>query len=105
MSTLETLEQDIRKSLPLNTDPAATANHVAKWLHNDGYRKPRVITTAAELDDLPFGSAVQTSDSSDTVVLKCEGGFFRNQSGFTISVPILWRWGAKPFTVLFEAQA
>lgn len=63
---------------------------------------PRTITTAEELDDLPFGSAVQTSDASDTVVLKAEGGFFRNQSGFEVSVPVLWQFGTKPFTVLYE---
>lgn len=65
----------------------------------------RVIRTAAELESLPFGSAVQTSDESDTVVLRCEGRDFRNQSGAEVSVETLWRYGTHPFTVLYEPQA
>lgn len=65
--------------------------------------QPRTITNAADLAALPFGSAVQTSDSSDTVVLKGEGEFFRNQSGAEVSWTDLWRFGTRPFTVIFEA--
>lgn len=67
-----------------------------------GYRKPRTITTFAELEALPFGSAVQTSDDSDTVVLRSEGEFFRNQSGADVDWTTLWRHGTHPFTVLYE---
>lgn len=70
-----------------------------------GYRKPRTIKSADALEALPFGSAVQTSDSSDVVVLKCEGRNFRNQSGCELSVEDLWRYGTQPFTVIFEAVA
>jgi hypothetical protein len=68
----------------------------------DGYRKPRTITTAAQLEALPFGSAVQTSDPSDVVVLRCEGHSFRNQSGCDLSATDLWRYGTQPFTVIYE---
>jgi hypothetical protein len=67
-------------------------------------RNPRVITTAEELVALPFGSAVQTSDTSDTVVLKAEDGLFRNQSGYELTASVLWRWGTKPFTVIYEPE-
>jgi len=63
----------------------------------------RTITTAAQLEALPFGSAVQTSDESDTVVLKGEGVVFRNQSGAELLATDLWRFGTGPFTVIFEA--
>ena len=77
---------------------------VATHILAAGYRKPRTIKTAAELEALPFGSAVQTSDASDVVVLKSEGRYFRNQSGFELSVEDLWRYGTQPFTVIFEAS-
>jgi hypothetical protein len=68
-----------------------------------GWRPPaRTIETWAELEALPFGSAVQTSDDSDTVVLRCEGRDFRNQSGAEVSVETLWRYGTHPFTVIYE---
>lgn len=67
-----------------------------------GYRKPRTITTAAALEALPHGSAVQTSDESDTVVLKDGSTDFRNQSGCELSATDLWRYGTRPFTVLYE---
>lgn len=66
--------------------------------------KPRTITTAAQLEDLPFGSAVQTSDASDVVVLRCEGNGFRNQSGAELSATDLWRYGTRPFTVIYEPE-
>ncbi|MCP1414382.1 hypothetical protein [Paenarthrobacter sp. A20] len=47
MSATDELEQDVRKALPLNTDPEAIAHHVATWLHNDGYTKPTNEQTAA----------------------------------------------------------
>ena len=58
LDELAALELDIRRSLPLNPEPEAIAHHVAKWLHKDGYRKPRTITTAEELDALPYGTVV-----------------------------------------------
>jgi hypothetical protein len=64
--------------------------------------QPRTITTAAQLEGLPFGSALQTSDSSDVVVLRCEGNNFRNQSGAELSATDLWRYGTRPFTVIYE---
>ena len=64
----------------------------------------RTITGPAQLEALPFGSAVQTSDESDTVVLRCEGRDFRNQSGAELSVETLWRYGTQPFTVIFEPE-
>jgi hypothetical protein len=64
--------------------------------------KPRSITTAAQLEDLPFGSAVQTSDPSSVVVLRCEGNDFRNQSGAELSATDLWRYGTHPFMVIYE---
>jgi hypothetical protein len=69
-----------------------------------GYRKPRTITTPYQLESLPFGSAVQTSDESDTVVLRCDGNNFRNQSGYELSATDLWRYGTRPFTVLYEPE-
>ena len=69
-----------------------------------GYRKSRTITTAEELEKLPYGSAVQTSDESDTVVLKDRGAFFRNQSGCELPATDLWRYGTRPFTVLYSPE-
>jgi hypothetical protein len=69
-----------------------------------GYRKPRTITTAEELEKLPYGSAVQTSDESDTVVLKDKGTIFRNQSGADLSATDLWRYGTRPFTLIYEPE-
>jgi len=66
--------------------------------------KPRTITTLSELEALPFGSAVQTSDDSDTVVLRCEGYRFRNQSGADLSSTDLWRFGTRPFTVIYTPE-
>lgn len=96
-------------TLPVSDRAADTAPEImracdeaADAILDAGYRKPRTITTAAELEALPFGSAVQTSDESDTVVLKGEGVLFRNQSGADLSATDLWRFGTRPFTVIFE---
>lgn len=79
-----------------------TAEDIADAMIAAGYRKPRTIKTAAELEALPLGSAVQTSDDDDTVVLRSEGRDFRNQSGCELSVEVLWRYGTRPFTVIYE---
>jgi len=86
-------------------DMANLAAHQADVLHAAGYRKPRTITTAEQLEALPFGSAVQTSDDSDVVVLRCEGQNFRNQSGADLSATDLWRYGTHPLTVIYEPQS
>lgn len=70
-----------------------------------GYRKPRTVTGAQKLDALAVGSAVQTSDTSDVVVLKCGTTTFRNQDGYEISGDDLWRYGTHPLTVLYEPPA
>lgn len=70
-----------------------------------GYRKPRTIKSYDELCALPYGSAVQTSDTSDTVVLRSDGMDFVNQSGHTVTAPVLWDFGSKPFVVLYEPAA
>ena len=85
--------------------PAQQDLKLADALLVAGYRKPRTITTAAQLEGLPFGSAVQTSDPSDVVVLKCEGNGFRNQSGAELSATDLWRYGTRPFTVIYEPES
>lgn len=75
---------------------------LAELLHAAGYRKPRTIKGYEELCALPYGSAVQTSDTSDTVVLRSDGMDFVNQSGHTVTAPVLWDFGSKPFVVLYE---
>ena len=70
----------------------------------DGYMKPRVVESRGELYKLRYGTALQTSDATDTVVLK-DTEHFRNQSGFEVSVEDLWNYGLKPFTVLWEPTA
>lgn len=95
------IKREYRSAVTRKSDDCYTAP--ADAILAAGYRKPRTITTAAELEALPFGSAVQTSDASDVVVLKSEGRYFRNQSGFELSVEDLWRYGTQPFTVIFEA--
>ena len=65
-------------------------------------REPRKITTAEQLEALPHGSAVQTADDPDTVVLKDGDVFFRNQSGYELSATDLWRYGTRPFIVIYE---
>jgi hypothetical protein len=59
---LKQLESDIRSSLPHNPSHEAIANHVAWWLHKDGYRKPRTVTTVEELDALPFETVIRDGD-------------------------------------------
>ena len=65
--------------------------------------KPRTITTITELDSIRIGSAVQTSDDSDTVVLKGRDGNWRNQDGADLDTSTLWHYGTRPFTLIFEA--
>ena len=86
-------------------EPAQQDYKLTDELIAAGYSKPRTIKTAAELDALPFGAAVQTSDDSDVVVLKAERGRFRNQSGAELSTDDLWRYGTRPFTVIYEGGA
>ena len=106
MNARERLAADISAATDYWVDPilGIDAEKIAVELEEKGYRKPRTIRTAAELDSLPFGSAVQTSDDSDVVVLKAERGRFRNQSGAELSTDDLWRYGTRPFTVLFEPE-
>jgi hypothetical protein len=92
-------------AIPKPGEKAMDSLRVADRLAAAGYSKPRTITTAAQLEALPFGSAVQTSDESDTVVLRCEGNNFRNQSGADLSATDLWRYGTHPFTVLYSPEA
>ena len=74
----------------------------AEAVRTAGYSKPRTITTVAQLYSLAFGSAVQTSGGSDTVVLRGNRDLFINQSGAEVPADVLWRYGTHPFTVIFE---
>ena len=47
--------RDIHGNSNLSMNPA---RELANDLYNLGYRKPRTVTTAAELDELPVGSVV-----------------------------------------------
>ena len=67
-------------------------------------RKPRTVTTAAELNALRHGSVLLTSDRDDTALLK-DGDVFRNQSGADVTTEILISYGTQPFTVLYEPTA
>lgn len=62
----------------------------------------QIIGSYNELIALPFGSAVLTTDFTDTVVLKGENDRFVNQSGFDIDAQTLWQQGGKPLCVLFS---
>jgi hypothetical protein len=64
--------------------------------------EPRTIQSLAALVALPPESAVQTSDPSDTVVLKGEDGLFRNAFGGEVPADTLWHYGTKPFVVIYE---
>jgi len=70
-----------------------------------GYRKSRTLQSLAELVALAAESAVQTSDTSDTVVLKGGDGLFVNAFGGEVDAETLWRYGNKPFTVIYEPEA
>ena len=97
--------QDCGEYIPgSHADDYVSPDKAADHILAAGYRKPRVIKSAAALEALTFGSAVQTSDDSDVVVLRSEGRSFRNQSGAELSVEDLWRYGTQPFTVIFEAE-
>jgi hypothetical protein len=104
MSARDELARTIRWNL-MSAISDFQAKEVAKAVLAAGYSKPRTIRTAAELEALPFGSAVQTSDESDTVVLRCEGVNFRNQSGADLSATDLWRFGTHPFTLIYTPEA
>lgn len=65
MSNRDGLEADLRVYLPSYLEGAESdlpavilAEALADYLHDEGYRKPRVITTVEELDALPVGSIV-----------------------------------------------
>ena len=103
MSERDELADDLADSIFRYTGvTTSSSKSMADELLAAGYRKPRTIKSAAELEALPFGSAVQTSDAEDVVVLRCEGRDFRNQSGYELSVETLWRYGTHPFTVIYE---
>lgn len=80
------------------------AHSIAEGLIAKGYRKPRTITSLAELAALPAESALQTSDRSDTVVLKGGDGLFINAFGGEVGPDDLWRYGSKPFTLIYEPE-
>jgi hypothetical protein len=65
----------------------------------------REIRSRAELHALRPGSALLTSDTSDTVVLRSGGRYasgFINADGGELTPDVLWEFGTKPFTVLWE---
>ena len=97
--------QDCGEYIPgSHADDYVSPDKAAEAILAAGYTKPRTIKGAYELEALPFGSAVQTSDESDVVVLRSEGRNFRNQSGYELSVETLWRYGTQPFTVIYEGS-
>lgn len=65
------------------------------------YRKPRTVTTAAELNALAYGAVLLTSDYTDAALLK-DRDVFRNQSGGEVTAEMLISYGTQPFTVLHE---
>lgn len=75
---------------------------VAEGIIDAGYFKPREVVSRQELRGLSFGTAVRTSDSTDTVVLRSSGGRWTNQDGYDISDSDLWDYGSKPFHVIYE---
>ncbi|QDF19554.1 hypothetical protein PP353_gp44 [Arthrobacter phage Kumotta] len=85
--------------------PVDLSEPLAQHLHNLGYRKPRTITSRRELDTIRVGGAIQTSDTTDTVVLKSADGNWRNQDGADLNSATLWRYGTHPFTLIFEGSA
>ena len=105
MSGRDELAGILSQSVHGPTSGTDLTRHMADAILAAGYRKPRTLTSAYQLESLPFGSAVQTSDESDTVVLKCDGSNFRNQSGYELSATDLWRYGTRPFTVIYEPEA
>lgn len=122
MSARDELEQDIRSSMPFSKDRESIVHHVAKWLHQDGYRKPRTITTEAELESLPVGSVIwafdyQTGDSNswqlfdDVLNLRDEEGDLAKKAWESsaykdehASNRILLRTHGHPITVLREGE-
>lgn len=62
--------------------------------------QPR-IRSLKELEDLPDESAVRTSDSGDTVVLK-NGKSFTNACGADIDVDTLWRYATHPLHLIYR---
>lgn len=74
-----------------------------------GYRKPRIITTIAELDALPNGSVIRTSGDEDEfdprVAIK--SGFWHNESEWFVADDSEWCLSSDelddlPATVLYE---
>lgn len=62
------------------------------------------VTSLTQLENLPVETTVQTSDISDTVVTRTRTGFM-NSSGYEVPADTLWRFGAKPFRILFQPSA
>lgn len=76
-----------------------TAWAIANAILAAGYRRPREVTTAAELDALPVGSVVRSS--AGTIACKCEatrGVVFGDDRSFP------WLKLATPATVLHEPE-
>ena len=105
MTTNEEFAADIRTAPVTGGNDVDLSRPLAKHLQDLGYRKPRTIESLAELAALPAESAVQTSDTSDTVVLRGGDGMFVNAFGGEVGAEDLWRYGTKPFTVIHEPDA
>ena len=68
-----------------------------------GYRKPRIITTAEELDDLPETSVVL--DPMGTVALQVGRGLWTMGGDEYTSEELIADWLVLPATVLHEPEA
>ena len=77
-----------------------------------GYRKPRTITTAKELDALPVGSVVRTSGDEDQFDprVATKAAFWHNESEWFVADDSEWCLSSDelddlPATVLYEPTA
>jgi hypothetical protein len=68
------------------------------------YENLPILDRYADLIALDTGSAVLTSDSSDTVVLKSRLGHFTNEDGGEVDARILWDYGTHPFRLLYDPK-
>ncbi|WP_144627596.1 hypothetical protein [Arthrobacter woluwensis] len=78
-----------------------TAPEAARCVLAAGYRKPRLVSTAAELDKLPVGSVVLDTDGDVYTMGRDKTWIGTGYESFTSS-QTLAHWG--PITVLDESH-
>jgi hypothetical protein len=101
---------DLRDDRRLQGSQLAWAGYAADAVLAAGYRKPRIITTAEELDALPVGSVVRMSGTSEDARVAVKDGTWKSESEWFVADGDEWCLDSTelddlPATVLHEPEA